>query len=48
MHANYYRARLAFCEEVIKNGIEQVADQQKEQQETSQASRPGLKFTAAQ
>jgi hypothetical protein len=48
MHADYYRARLAFCEEVIKNGIEQVADQRKDQQDTSQASRPGLKLTAAQ
>jgi hypothetical protein len=48
LHADYYRARLAFCEEVIKNGIEQVADQRKGQQETSQVSRPGLKLTAAQ
>lgn len=48
MHADYYRARLAFCEAVIKNGIEQVADQRKGQQEISQASRPELKLTAAQ
>jgi hypothetical protein len=48
LHADYYRARLAFCEEVIKSGIEQVADQRKGQQETSQVSRPGLKLTAAQ
>ena len=48
LHADYYRARLAFCEEVIKNGIEQVADQRKGQQESSQVSRPGLKLTAAQ
>ena len=48
LHADYFRARLAFCEEVIRNGIEQVADQRKGQQETAQASQPGLKLTAAQ
>ena len=48
LHADYYRARLAFCEDVIKNGIEQVADQRKCQQEISQTPRPGLKLTAAQ
>ncbi len=48
LQADYYRARLAFCEEVIKNGIEQVTDHRKGQQETSQAPRPGLKLTAAQ
>jgi hypothetical protein len=48
LHADYFRARLAFCEEVVRNGIEQVADQRKGQQETAQASRPGLKLTAAQ
>ncbi|WP_233464988.1 hypothetical protein [Paraburkholderia madseniana] len=48
LHADYYRARLAFCEEVIKNGIEQVADQRKGQHESSQVSRPGLKLTATQ
>jgi hypothetical protein len=25
VHADYYRARLAFCESVLKNGIEQSA-----------------------
>jgi hypothetical protein len=48
MHADYYRARLAFCEEVLKNGIEQVADQRKGQQEIPQALRPEFKLTAAQ
>ena len=48
LHADYFRARLAFCEEVIRNGIEQVADKRKGHQETAQASRPGLKLTAAQ
>lgn len=48
MHADYYRARLTFCEGVIENGIEQVADQRRAQQEISQASQPGLKLTAAQ
>ncbi|SEF13303.1 hypothetical protein SAMN02787142_8035 [Burkholderia sp. WP9] len=48
MHADYYRARLAFCEQVIKDGIEQVADQRKGHLESTQVSRPGLKLTAAQ
>ena len=30
VHADYYRARLAFCESVLKNGIEQVSDKRKE------------------
>jgi hypothetical protein len=29
VHADYYRARLAFCESVLKNGIEQVSDKRK-------------------
>ncbi|MGF6599686.1 hypothetical protein P3T23_004414 [Paraburkholderia sp. GAS448] len=48
IHADYYRARLAFCEEVVKKGIEQVSDQRTGQQETSKALWPGLKLTAAQ
>ncbi|ANB72129.1 hypothetical protein AYM40_06895 [Paraburkholderia phytofirmans OLGA172] len=48
MHAEYYRTRLDFCEEVIKNGIEQVADKRKGQQDASQALRSALKLTAAQ
>ena len=48
LRADYYRARIAFLEEVTKKGIEQVSDQRKGQQEASQALRPGLKLTAAQ
>jgi hypothetical protein len=48
MQADYYRARLALCEEVIKNGVEQVADRRKSQQETSQVLLQGPKLTVAQ
>jgi hypothetical protein len=48
LRADYYRARIAFLEEVTKKGIEQVSDQRKDQQEASQAQRPRLKLTAAQ
>ena len=47
MHADYYRARLAFLEEVTKRGIEQVSDQRKSQQEISLGSRPAFKLAAA-
>jgi len=48
LRADYYRARIAFLEEVTRKGIEQVSDQRKGLQEVSQALRPGLKLTAAQ
>jgi hypothetical protein len=48
MHADYYRTRLAFLEEVMNKGIEQVSDLRKGQQETSQPLRPGFKLAAAQ
>ena len=48
MHADYYRTRIAFCEEVLKKGIEQVSDERKGQHEISQPLRPGLKLTATQ
>jgi hypothetical protein len=48
MHADYYRARLTFLEDVTRKGIEQVSDQRKGYQDTSQASRPGMKLAAAQ
>lgn len=48
MHADYYRARLSFLEQVAKKGIEQVFDERKEQQDASHPLRPGLKLTAAQ
>jgi hypothetical protein len=48
LRTDYYRARIAFLEEVTKKGIEQVSDQRKGRHEFSQALRPGLKLTAAQ
>ncbi|HEY4072010.1 MAG TPA: hypothetical protein VGM52_02800 [Herbaspirillum sp.] len=45
MHAAYYRARLVFFEEVVKMGIEHVADQRRGQRETLQALRTGPKLT---
>ena len=32
MHADYYRARLIFLEDVVKKGIERVSDQRKGKQ----------------
>jgi hypothetical protein len=48
MHADYFRARLTFCEAVLKNGIEQVSDRRKEQHTGWHALRTGPKLTAAQ
>ncbi|MEW9582966.1 hypothetical protein [Paraburkholderia sp. DGU8] len=48
MHADYYRARLAFCESVLKSGIEQVSDQRKAPQTGTAALWTGHKLTAAQ
>jgi hypothetical protein len=48
MQADYYRTRLAFCEEVLKSGIEQVFDRRREPQPGLQPLRTGLKLTAAQ
>jgi hypothetical protein len=48
MHADYYRARITFFEEVAKRGIEAVSDQRKIEQPIAPALRPGLKLTAAQ
>jgi hypothetical protein len=45
MHAAYYRVRLSFFEEVLKVGIEHVADQRRSQQEMPQALRTGPKLT---
>lgn len=47
MQADYYRARIAFCEDVIKNGIERVTDQRKDHHDTPQTLRPGVKLAAA-
>jgi hypothetical protein len=49
LQAEYYRTRIAFCEEVLKAGIEQVSDQRKRQRETvPQELRPNLKLTTSQ
>jgi hypothetical protein len=49
MQADYYRSRIAFCEEVQKKGIEQVSDDRRGHQEVPPPLRPaGLKLTAAQ
>ena len=47
-HAAYYRARLAFCEAVLKGGIEQVSDQRAALQTSVPALRTGPRLTAAQ
>jgi hypothetical protein len=49
MQADYYRSRIAFCEQVVKTGIEQVSDHRKTPHELSlDTARPSLKLTAAQ
>lgn len=48
VHADYYRARLAFCESVLKNGIEHVSDQRKEPQASLSTLRAGPKVTVVQ
>ena len=54
MHAAYYRSRIAFCEQVVKRGIEQVSDERQDQAEpilpatqTLAAGGPNLKVAAA-
>jgi len=44
VHADYYRARLAFCESVLKNGIEQVSDKRKEPETAVATLRSGPKL----
>ena len=49
LQADYYRSRIAFCEQVVKAGIEQVYDHRKSSPEVSiENLRPNLKLTAAQ
>jgi hypothetical protein len=49
LQAEYYRTRIAFCEEVLKAGIEQVSDQRKGQHEAvTHDLRPSLKLTTSQ
>ncbi|PYE20340.1 hypothetical protein [Paraburkholderia silvatlantica] len=49
LQAEYYRTRIAFCEEVLKAGIEQVSDVRKGQREAvTHDLRPNLKLTTSQ
>jgi hypothetical protein len=49
LQAEYYRMRITFCEEVLKVGIEQVADRRKGPRETvTHELRPNLKMTTSQ
>lgn len=48
MHAAYYRSRIAFCEDVLNKGIEQVSDHRKEQHETTRPIPPSLKVAGTQ
>ncbi len=48
VHADYYRARLAFCESVLKDGIEQVSDIRKAPERVVTTLRTSPKLTAAQ
>ncbi|WP_224038308.1 hypothetical protein [Paraburkholderia unamae] len=49
LQAEYYRMRIAFCEEVLKTGIEQVSDHRKGQLEAvTHDLRPNLKLTTSQ
>ena len=49
LQADYYRTRIAFCEEVQKAGIEQVSDKRKGQHEPAPHElRPNLKLTTSQ
>ena len=47
MHADYYRARLTFFEEVMKHGVEAVSDRRKVEQPSAPPLQGGLKLTAA-
>jgi hypothetical protein len=48
IRADYFRARLAFVEEVMSKGVEQVSDQRKGCSEEREITvRPGLKLKAA-
>ncbi len=47
VQAEYYRSRLAFCESVLKNGIEQVSDLRREPQPSAPAPKLGPTLTTA-
>lgn len=46
--ASYYRTRIAFYEDVVTRGIEQVSDQRNEQGATVRAPSPALKVAGSQ
>jgi hypothetical protein len=48
MHADYYRLRLTFLEDVAKRGIEVVSDQRKIGQPIAPPLRSSFKLTATQ
>jgi hypothetical protein len=45
--ASYYRTRIAFYEEVVNKGIEQVSDRRKEEDAPARASSPSLKVAGS-
>ncbi|MFT4510355.1 hypothetical protein [Caballeronia sp. 15711] len=47
VQAEYYRSRLAFCESVLKNGIEQVSDSRRDPHSTTPALKVGPTLTTA-
>jgi hypothetical protein len=47
VQAEYYRSRLAFCESVLKNGIEQVSDLRREPQSAAPILKAGPVLTTA-
>ncbi len=47
VQAEYYRSRLAFCESVLKNGIEQVGDSRRGHHSTTPALKVGPTLTTA-
>lgn len=48
MQADYYRARIVFCEAILKKGIVQVSDERRGHLEISPPLRPGLKLSAGE
>jgi hypothetical protein len=48
VQAEDYRARLAFCESVLKNGIDQVSDQRRDPRPAGSAVKLGPTLTAAE
>jgi len=46
--ASYYRTRIAFYEDVMNSGIEQVSDHRKDQDATARSPSPALKVAGSQ